>query len=200
MEAEAVSPEVLPERKIKLVRFLAFALVPALFVGFIAFTLFRTAPPDTLVGQKMPEFSLEMLGTDERLTSADLEGKAVVVNFWASWCVPCVKEAPDLQEAFAKYEDQDVVVLGVNVQDSEKDAQAFAEKFGVTYPIVRDPNLSLYRDFGVRGLPETFFVDKDGVFVGIGSGRQVGQSGTTKTLGAIDPTLLESQIQTMLKD
>ncbi len=111
----------------------------------------------------------------------------MVVNFWASWCVPCVEEAPDLQEAYAKYSDQDVVVLGVNVQDSEKDALAFAEEFGVTYPIVRDPNLTLYKKLGVRGLPETFFVDKDGVFVGVGSGRQVGQSGTTKTLGAIDP-------------
>ncbi|HEX2149153.1 MAG TPA: redoxin domain-containing protein, partial [Actinomycetota bacterium] len=135
IEAEPVVPEIGTPRKMKVIRFLAFALVPALFVGFIAFTLFRTAPPDTLVGQKMPEFSLEKLGTGERLTSADLEGKAVVVNFWASWCVPCVKETPDLQEAFAKYSDQDVVVVGVNVQDSEKDALAFAERFDVTYPI-----------------------------------------------------------------
>lgn len=200
MEAKALTPEMIPSRKLKVIRFLAFALVPALFIGFIGFTLFQTAPPETLVGQKMPEFSLEKLGTDERLTSADLEGKAVVVNFWASWCVPCVKETPDLQAAFAKYEDQDVVVLGVNVQDSEKDALAFAERFDVTYPIVRDPSLSLYREFGVRGLPETFFINKEGVFVGVGSGRQVGQSGTTKTLGAIDPALLESQIKTMLQE
>ncbi len=199
IEAEAPTPEIVTPPKLKVIRFLAFALVPALFIGFIAFTLFQTAPPDTLVGEKMPEFSLEQLGSEQRLTSADLEGKAVVVNFWASWCVPCVKEAPDLQEAYAKYSDQDVVVLGVNVQDSEKDALAFADKFDVTYPIVRDPNLTLYKEFGVRGLPETFFIDKNGVFVGVGSGRQVGQSGTTKTLGAIDPALLESQIKTMLE-
>lgn len=200
MEAEAVPEQAAAPRKLKVFRFLAFALVPGLFTAFIAFTLFRTAPPATLVGEKMPEFSLEQLGSGGRLTSADLEGKAVVVNFWASWCVPCVEEAPDLQAAYDKYAEQDVVILGVNVQDSEKDAQAFVDKFNVTYPVVRDPNLTLYKKFGVRGLPETFFVDKDGVFVGIGSGREVGQQGTTKTLGAIDPVLLESQIKTILSE
>ncbi len=200
MEAEAVAPAPATPRKLKILRLLAFVLVPALFVGFVAFMLLTTAPPNTLVGRRLPAFSLEQLGSDERLTAADLEGKAVVVNFWASWCVPCVEEAPDLQAAHVKYAEDDVVVLGVNVQDSEKDALAFAEKYGITYPIVRDPNLSLYKELGVRGLPETFFVDKDGVFIGVGSGRQVGQSGTTKTLGAIDPALLESQIQTMIEE
>ena len=200
MEAEALAPAPATPRKLKIIRLLAFVLVPALFVGFIAFTLLTTAPPNSLVGKTLPDFSLEMLGSDERLTAADLEGKAVVINFWASWCAPCIEEVPDLQNAHTKYADDDVVVLGVNVQDSEKDALAFAERYGVTYPIVRDPNLTLYKELGVRGLPETFFVDKEGVFIGIGSGRQVGQSGTTKTLGAIDPALLESQIRAMVEE
>ncbi|HEX2179164.1 MAG TPA: TlpA disulfide reductase family protein [Actinomycetota bacterium] len=198
MEAEALAPAPATPRKLKIVRLLAFVLVPALFVGFIAFTLLTTAPPSSLVGKTLPAFSLEVLGSDERLTAADLEGKAVVVNFWASWCDPCIEEVPDLQAAHTRYADDDVVVLGVNVQDSERDALAFAEKYGVTYPIVRDPNLTLYKELGVRGLPETFFVDKQGVFIGIGSGRQIGQSGTTKTLGAIDPALLDSQIRAMI--
>ncbi len=198
MEAEAVTPQRISPAKLKVIRLLAFALVPALFVGFIGFSLLRTAPPETLVGTKMPEFSLKKLGSDSMLSSADLEGKAIVLNFWASWCVPCIEEAPDLQAAYAKYEKDDVVVLGVNVQDSEQDALAFAKEYGITYPIVRDPSLSLYSKLGVRGLPETFFVDKQGVFMGVGSGEQVGHSGTTKTLGAIDPALLESQIRKML--
>lgn len=186
--------------RMKVLRFLAFALMPALFVGFLGFMLLKTAPPKTLVGSEMPEFSLKQLGSDATLSSADLQGKAIVLNFWASWCVPCVEEAPDLQAAHARYQDRDVVVLGVNVQDSERDALAFVHEHDITYPIVRDPNLTLYRQLGVRGLPETFFVDKDGVFVGVGAGEQVGQSGTTKTLGAIDPVLLESQIRTMLEE
>jgi cytochrome c biogenesis protein CcmG/thiol:disulfide interchange protein DsbE len=207
MEAEALpageedtGPGGISPGRMRVVRLLAFVLVPAAFVGFIAFTLLKTAPPTTLVGTRLPEFSLEKLGSGGKLTAADLEGKAVVINFWASWCDPCVEEAPDLQAAYAKYSKDDVVVLGVNVQDSERDAQGFVDEFGITYPVVRDPNLTLYRKLGVRGLPETFFVDKDGVFIGVGSGRQVGQSGTTKTLGAIDPALLESQIRTMLKE
>lgn len=199
MEAEVAAPGRITPAKLRALRLLAFVLMPALFVGFIAFTLLKTAPPSTLVGSEMPEFSLQLLGSESTLSSADLRGKAVVLNFWASWCDPCVEEAPDLQAAYAKYEKDEVVVLGVNVQDSEQDALAFVEEFDITYPIVRDPNLTLYRELGVRGLPETFFVDKEGVFIGVGSGRQVGQSGTTKTLGAIDPALLESQIQAMLE-
>lgn len=198
MEAEIAAPERMSPARLRVLRLLAFVLMPALFVGFIAFTLLRTAPPDTLVGSDLPDFTLKLLGSDATLSAADLEGKAVVLNFWASWCDPCVEEAPDLQAAYTKYQDRGVVVLGVNVQDSERDARAFVEEFGVTYPIVRDPNLTLYRELGVRGLPETFFVNPEGVFIGVGSGRQVGQSGTTKTLGAIDPALLESQIRTML--
>ena len=198
MEAEAVTPKGISPGRLKLLRLLAFVLVPAAFVGFIAFTLLRTAPPDTLVGKRLPEFSLKQLGSGEQLSSQDLRGKAVVLNFWASWCAPCIEEAPDLQAAHARYGKDDVVVLGVNVQDSEQDALAFAKEYGITYPVVRDPNLTLYRELGVRGLPETFFVNKEGIFIGVGSGPQVGQSGTTKTLGAIDPALLESQIRTML--
>lgn len=199
--AGAAGSEELPasSKKLKALRLLAFLVVPAFFIGFIGFTLLKTAPPSTLVGTQLPDFELKLLGTDDTLTAEDLAGKAVVVNFWASWCLPCKEEAPDLQAAFAKYEGQDVVVLGINVQDSEKDAVAFAEEYNITYPNVRDPNLTLYKALGVRGLPETFFVDKTGTFIGIGSGRQVGQTGNTKTLGAVDPALLESQIQTMLE-
>ena len=198
MEAEAVTPKGMSPGRIKVLRLLAFVLVPAAFVGFIAFTLLRTAPPDSLVGSKLPDFSLKQLGSDRNLTSQDLEGKAVVLNFWASWCDPCIEEAPDLQAAHAKYAGDDVVVLGINVQDSEQDALAFAKEHRITYPMVRDPNLTLYRELGVRGLPETFFVNKEGVFIGVGSGPEVGQNGSTKTLGAIEPALLESQIQAML--
>jgi cytochrome c biogenesis protein CcmG/thiol:disulfide interchange protein DsbE len=187
------------QSKLRVVRMLAFVLVPAAFVGFLAYSFLSTAPPKSLVGKQGPDFSLPMLETGRTLSSGELKGHPVVVNFWASWCVPCREEAPALQAAWEKYEKEGVRILGVNVQDSEQDARDFVKEFGLTYPIVRDTNLSLWTKLGVAGLPETFFLGRNWVFVGVGSGREVGQSGTTKILGAIQPALLESQIKMMLE-
>lgn len=195
--AEADGKSLSPKSR-RVVRLLAFVVVPALFVGLVGYGLFSTAPPNSLVGSEVPEFSLPLLGGDGTLSSAELAGRPVVINFWASWCEPCREEAGDLQAAWEKYRDQGVLILGVNVQDSEKDAEAFVDEFDLTFPIVRDKDLVLYNELGVRGLPETFFADQ-GVFIGVGSGEEIGQSGPTKTLGAIDPAVLESQIQLMLE-
>lgn len=194
--AESIDPT--NARRRKLVRLSAFVLVPALFVGFVGYGLFSTAPPSELVGSQAPEFELPLLGSDEMLSSQQLRGKPVVVNFWASWCVPCREEAPILEEAWQKYKDAGVQFLGVNVQDSRADAQAFVDEFGITFPSVRDTELELWTKTGVRGVPETFFIDHNWTFVGIGSGEELASTGGTKILGAIDRAVLESQIQIML--
>lgn len=178
---------------------MAFVLVPALFIGFIGFSLFSTAAPGMLVGKAAPEFELPLLGSGELLSSEQLKGRPVVLNFWASWCVPCREEARTLERSWQKYQAQGVRIVGVNVQDSEADAQAFVKEFGVTFPSVRDTDLKLWTKLGVRGLPETFFVDHSWTFVGIGSGKQLDSSGGTKILGAIDPALLDSQIKILLE-
>jgi cytochrome c biogenesis protein CcmG/thiol:disulfide interchange protein DsbE len=196
-ENEVLEPRLAPA-KLRLIRLLAFVLVPAAFVGFLAYSFLSTAPPKTLVGKPGPEFTLPLLGTSRTLSSEELKGHPVVLNFWASWCIPCREEAPALQSAWERYEKRGVRIVGVNLQDSEQDAKDFVKEFGLTYPIVRDPNLSMWTKLGVAGLPETFFLDRNWVFVGVGSGREVGQSGTTKILGAIQPALLDSQIRTML--
>ncbi len=198
-EGNMVEPRLAPA-KLRLIRLLAFVLVPAAFVGFLAYSFLRTAPPKSLVGKPGPEFALPLLGTSKTLSSEELKGQPVVLNFWASWCIPCREEAPALQSAWERYEKRGVRIVGVNLQDSEQDAKDFVAEFGLTYPIVRDPNLSLWTKLGVAGLPETFFLDRNWVFVGVGSGREVGESGTTKILGAIQPALLESQIRTMLEE
>jgi cytochrome c biogenesis protein CcmG, thiol:disulfide interchange protein DsbE len=113
-----------------------------------------------------PAFTLDRLDRDGQLSMASLRGKAVVVNFWASWCVPCRDEAPVLQETYERYRDRGLVVLGVDVNDFRQDARKFLRRFGVTYPVVYDGKGSTVGRWGVRAFPETFFVDRSGKLVG----------------------------------
>jgi cytochrome c biogenesis protein CcmG/thiol:disulfide interchange protein DsbE len=113
-----------------------------------------------------PAFVLDRLDRDGQLALADLRGKAVVVNFWASWCIPCREEAPVLQQTYQRYRDQGLVVLGVDVNDFREDARRFMRRYGMTYPVVYDGKGSTVGKWGVRGFPETFFVDRSGKLVG----------------------------------
>jgi cytochrome c biogenesis protein CcmG/thiol:disulfide interchange protein DsbE len=129
----------------------------------------RSGAADELAAGKLieaPTFTLDRLDTTGRLSVADLRGKPVVVNFWASWCVPCRDEAPVLQKTYERYRDQGLVVLGVDVNDFRQDARRFMRRYGLTYPVVYDGKGSTVGKWGVRGFPETFFVDRTGRLVG----------------------------------
>lgn len=107
------------------------------------------------------DFQLRLYsGGDFRLT--EQRGKPVLVNFWASWCPPCRDEAPVLERAWRRYRDRGVVLVGVDIWDSEQDAREFLRRFGVTYPNGPDLNGSAAVDYGLTGIPETFFVRSDG--------------------------------------
>ena len=98
------------------------------------------------------------------VSSEDLKGKIVVLNFWASWCDPCELEAPVLEEVAARYrESKDVVVLGVDVQDLREDALSFVERNGLTYPSLRDGTDEAQHAYEVPALPETFVIDQKGM-------------------------------------
>ncbi|MCL6647763.1 MAG: TlpA family protein disulfide reductase [Chloroflexi bacterium] len=109
-------------------------------------------------------FTLSRLDGGE-LRLADLRGKVVLLNFWASWCGPCLDEAPVLERAARQYAERGVVVVGVNIWDSESDARAFLERFGISYPNGRDARGTIAIDYGVSGVPETYFIDRDGRLV-----------------------------------
>ena len=111
-----------------------------------------------LIATQASSFTLTLFdgGT---LDSKDLEGKAVLVNFWASWCIPCRAEARALEETWRKYKDKGVVFVGVNIQDKENDARHFLKEYGITYLNGRDATGRIAIDYGVWGIPETFFLD-----------------------------------------
>ena len=120
---------------------------------------------------RAPSFTLPRLDRPGELSLASLLGKkAVVLNFWASYCAPCREETPLLERTWRKYRSRGVVFIGIDTRDFEGDARAFLRRYDVTYPIVRDGAGKLWAPYGVRGLPETFFVGRSGKLVGLIAG------------------------------
>jgi cytochrome c biogenesis protein CcmG/thiol:disulfide interchange protein DsbE len=118
-----------------------------------------------------PAFDLEALGrTGERVTLAEHRGKPVVLNFWASWCAPCVKEMPLLERTHHRLGD-DVQFLGIDGNDSRRLAVDLMAKTKVTYPSGYDPKDAVFRQYRLRGRPTTVFIDADGTIKGIHAGE-----------------------------
>lgn len=119
--------------------------------------------PTPASGEPVPGVLVEAFdGSTVSLT--DYAGTPMVVNFWASWCPPCVAEMPDLESVHQQAGDR-VAFVGVNTQDTIENATRLADETGVTYDLVRDPDTELFRGFGVFGMPSTFYVDADGIIV-----------------------------------
>ena len=112
--------------------------------------------------QPAPVFTMPDLQTGAPIRLSAFRGQIVVLNVWASWCVPCRDEAPALQAAWEDYGDRGVQFLGSNYQDDRDAARAFVEEFGITYPSVFDPSGRLAASYGFFGLPSTFVIDGAG--------------------------------------
>jgi cytochrome c biogenesis protein CcmG/thiol:disulfide interchange protein DsbE len=104
---------------------------------------------------------------------SDFRGHPVVLNFWASWCVPCREEAPLLQHVWEEFHPRGLVVVGVDTQDLAAPAREFVARYGLSFPSVRDADGSVARRFGTTGVPETFFIAANGLIVGKFPGEQV---------------------------
>ncbi len=118
-----------------------------------------------LLGDPLPNFSVETLD-GATLTEADLAGRAVIVNFWNSWCIPCEQELPALKAFYARHADEpDFVMLGIVRSDSEGAARTHAKAEGMDWVIALDPEADAALAFGTRGQPETYAITSDGVIV-----------------------------------
>jgi cytochrome c biogenesis protein CcmG, thiol:disulfide interchange protein DsbE len=118
------------------------------------------------IGAPAPNFTLRRIDESGKLDLASLRGKPVVINFWASWCVPCKGEAKMLEQAWRQYRSQGVVFVGVDYHDVTGDARTFMSHHGITYPIVQDGSGMIGDAYGLTGVPETYFVDRKGRLVG----------------------------------
>jgi peroxiredoxin len=117
-------------------------------------------PAAPKVGSPAPDFELERL-SGEPLSLADLQGQPVVINFWATWCIPCEIEMPLLQDRFEK--NHDLRVLAVNFAEPAADVQAFVDQHGLTFDVLLDPRAIVQSAYRVRGYPTTYFIDSQGI-------------------------------------
>jgi cytochrome c biogenesis protein CcmG, thiol:disulfide interchange protein DsbE len=137
------------------------------------------------IGARAPDFASTTLDGTRTVRLSSLRGQVVVLNFWASWCAECLVEHPALSQAWDRYRDQGVVVLGMDFDDAHGAATAFASRLGVSYPLLSDPGDRTALAFGVSGPPETFLIGRDGVIEG-------------KTIGPVGFAGLSAEIQTLL--
>lgn len=141
--------------------FLAFLAVCAV-IGLLGFGLLSKGETKIALGEQVPDRELPVLSGPGEGSIADYRGRWVLVNLWASWCVPCRQEAPELDRFAQRYRDRGVSVLGINVQDNSDDAIAFLRDNGVAYRQLRSVGDERSAAFGSTGVPENFLVDPRG--------------------------------------
>ena len=179
-------------------RLVVVLVVVAVLGALLGFGLFtdkndRSDIGSPLVGKELPDFTMPLFSRyepeyGEAFTYAEYAGqKPMVINFWASWCAPCFTEAPDLQAAAETFGDE-VLFVGINTQDGNmENARAFLDRFDLTFPNGRDESSRVSVEYGIFGLPETFFISADGTL-------------NYKHAGPITADILQEQTQALLND
>lgn len=140
-------------------------------IGFVVYVMakgFGTDPhevPFLLTGKKAPPFTIKRLDNDTMVSLEDFKGRPIVINFWATWCGPCKMEHPVLDWAAREYGDK-AVFLGIVFEDTEQNTKRFLQDNGWSFVQLFDPKSTVAVDYGVSGVPETYFINREGVIVG----------------------------------
>lgn len=159
-------------------------------VGLLGFglTIDDDRLPSPLVGMPAPDFRLADLEGGPDVSLEAFRGRPVVVNFWASWCLGCIEEHPDLVRAWRRYGDGgDLVMIGIVYQDTPSNARRYLERHGGGWIQLLDPRSRTAIDYGVYGIPETFFIGRDGVV-------------SHKHIGPVTDGLLTTEIERILAE
>jgi cytochrome c biogenesis protein CcmG, thiol:disulfide interchange protein DsbE len=143
-----------------------------------------TASP--LVGRAAPDFTLGGI-EGPAVTLSRLRGQVVVINFWASWCAECHEEQDALDQTWQRYRDSGMVLLGVDFEDTTDGARDYVRQSGLSYPVVVDKDSRTALAYGIRGIPETFLVDRSGRIV-------------DRIIGRVDPNRLAAAVRPLLQD
>jgi peroxiredoxin len=143
-------------------------VISALLAGLTGLLLFRVAPyfeiHNVEVGDRAPDFDLTADdGSGVRLS--DFRGKFVLLNFWATWCPPCVDELPSLNSLHEQLSNDGLIVLGVSVDEQQEEYQRFIERWNVRFPTVRDPEREVSSRYGTAKYPESYLIDRDGTVI-----------------------------------
>ncbi len=193
MTVEQTTETAAPKRGIRVawwVQAIVYTTVAGLLV-LVALQMRRNGPlaaGPVGVGQRAPDFTLTTFDGQEMRLS-ELRGQVVVVNFWASWCVPCEDEAADLEATWQRYRDQGVILVGVDYVDTEAEALAFLDRFGITYYNGPDLGTRISQAYRVSGVPETYVVDKDGTLAYV----EIGPTTEQKLQAVLDPLVQASE-------
>ncbi|MGV2620326.1 UNVERIFIED_CONTAM: thiol-disulfide oxidoreductase ResA [Halobacillus marinus] len=150
-------------KKKKRLLFRSFMLL--VMAGLVVFAIFANGKEDKEViakGEEAPDFQLKKFGTEETVRLSELEGKGVMINFWATFCGPCKEEMPYMQELYPEYKEKGVEILAINLDSTDLVVDKFINQYNLTFPILRDKDGQVMELYNINPLPSTLFITPDG--------------------------------------
>ena len=183
-EEEQQAEQPAPKKRTRAGRIVTFASILAL-LGLLGWGLAKAQAGPRQTGIA-PDFALT--GFDGRsFTLSQFRGQVVVINFWASWCIPCRQEAAYLEQTWRKYQDKGVIFIGVDWADTDKEARAYIKEFDITYLNGPDLGTRIAQAYNIQGVPETFYIAKNGELRGV-------------HIGPLSPPQLDEKIDELLAE